>query len=359
MSVYIILLILILILGLLAIDKNYRTKPKVFLFLSFTLMILVVGLRGSTVGEDTKSYMNMFRVIQNTNWHDLFNNGISFAWTQWGESVEILFAILNKVISLFTDEAQYSLFIVALISFVLIARFIYINMPEHYFFGTIIVLCNGVFMSSFNASRQILALSIVINAYQLFEEKKYIRIGIIFLIGFLMHNSSVLLLPLFILSRTENRKKAVTITAIFALFSSSLIPLFATIVSRLFPIYSVYFQKTFWENSINGILFLWIAEIAVCCLYFFMGIDNEYELLANLAVILSIAVSIISLKVSVFSRITVYFSFFNILLFPLALEKLTARNTKIAYTCLVFALVFMQYFSAASIESRQYMFFWQ
>ena len=52
MKVYIGLLLFIAIVAF--INKKTNLSPKYFLWISFMAMTLVLGLRGSTVGEDTK-----------------------------------------------------------------------------------------------------------------------------------------------------------------------------------------------------------------------------------------------------------------------------------------------------------------
>ena len=57
MTVYIGLLLFIAIVAF--INKKTSFSPKYFLWLSFIAMALVLGLRGSTVGEDTKMYLSV------------------------------------------------------------------------------------------------------------------------------------------------------------------------------------------------------------------------------------------------------------------------------------------------------------
>lgn len=359
MTIYVVLLLTILILYIPLFDVKFKRYKRTFIILSFSCMILVLGLRGRSVGEDTSAYLSMFRVVQNTSWNQLMKGGLSFSWTQWGEDVEILFAILFKVISVFTDEPQYAIFITAMISYALFAHFIYKNCNDHVLFSTLIVLCNGVFMSSFNSCRQILALAIAINGYTLLREKKYIKVAEVFLISFLVHFSSVILLPLFLVSLLKNRRKIITVSAIVAVVMAVSVPFLSTIVNRFFPVYSVYLEIAKWNVSLGGTIFLWIAEIIVCIMLYTKGVENEFEFLGVLGVIFSIAFGVASLRTSVFSRVSVYFSFFNIILFPIAGDRIQSKSIRYLYRILIFTLIFLQYLSAASTPSREYFFFWQ
>ena len=69
MTVYIILALLIALFSLYPYSKHNSIRSrKVFLFLSFSAMVLVLGLRASSVGEDTSMYMGIFNKAQLVNW---------------------------------------------------------------------------------------------------------------------------------------------------------------------------------------------------------------------------------------------------------------------------------------------------
>lgn len=360
MTIYLILLITIVFFSIPLFDKRLKGKyKKTFIIIAFSLMILLLGLRGRSVGEDTNAYMSIFNKINNTNWGDLFKGGLTFSWTQWGEDVEILFAVLYKLISVFTNESQYALFITALLTYSLIARFIYKNCSDHLFFATIIILCNGVFMSSFNACRQMLALAIAINSYDFMKDKKYYKCALIFVISSLVHMSSIILLPILIISLLNDRRKIVITSTIIASVMAIFVPLLSNIVTRLFPIYSVYLESAKWNVSLGGTLFLWIFELFICFMLFTKGIKSNFELLGILGVLFSISFSIASMSVPVFSRVTIYFSFFNVVLFPLFGDRINNKHLKIVYHITTFVLITLQYISASSVPSRDYMFFWQ
>ena len=63
MSVYIFLWGAVVVFGFIASRSNY--KAKYFVLFSFFLMSIVLGLRGATVGEDTKMYLNIAERVTN------------------------------------------------------------------------------------------------------------------------------------------------------------------------------------------------------------------------------------------------------------------------------------------------------
>lgn len=50
------------------------------------------------------------------------------------------------------------------------AKFVYENAHEHIFMGTYIYLCESLYMNSFNAMRQVLALAIAVQAYTVLKK---------------------------------------------------------------------------------------------------------------------------------------------------------------------------------------------
>ena len=136
MTIYIIMWFLIVVASCFASRSNY--KVQYFLFFSFGLMTLVLGLRGANVGEDTKMYLNIAERVTNITWRDVFS---SFPTSQWGyisygmlsgfsEQTETLFLAYCKIIMCIFHNAQVVLFITAVITNVLIAKFILDNLES-------------------------------------------------------------------------------------------------------------------------------------------------------------------------------------------------------------------------------------
>ena len=100
MLIYILLIFLILLL-LLAIRSNI-IKPKSGLIISFVAFAFVVGLRGSTVGEDTLTYLDIATGSSIRSWKQIISEFPSTVWgyTDWGseQTIETGYLLFNKVI---------------------------------------------------------------------------------------------------------------------------------------------------------------------------------------------------------------------------------------------------------------------
>lgn len=356
MVVHIVLLCLILLFAVIFLYK-YRNK-KYFLFCSFLCITLVLGLRGRGVGEDTNHYLTLFEVFKGFDFKYLFSEGLQVRWSVWDETIEIGFALLMKVISCFTGSGQTFLFVVASLTCYLFARFIYRCIPNHVFLATIVFLCDSLYMSCFNGVRQMLAVGVVLNAYELIRDKKYIKSAVVFFLAFIIHKSSIIMIPFFLLHLVKDMKKtAINVIAIACLapFSTEIMILLA---SKILPNYLIYFQQNFWTNKIRGTAVLWIIQIIICIYMIYSGVRNKREFFGIIGTVIYISIEVISLNIAAFSRITYYFRSFCIFLYPEFTTRLSKRF-KTIYILFILALMILQYVSYAKQGSRMYTFFWQ
>ena len=128
MTIYIIELCTVLLLGV-CMQRKYINK-KIFVFLSFAIMALVLGLRGNDVGEDTNHFIDIFNYSRNVSWKTVFTSGTDTIYnTVWGIdlSVETGYMLLNKIVGVFTNNGQWLIFIVAVLTCWLIGKFILDN----------------------------------------------------------------------------------------------------------------------------------------------------------------------------------------------------------------------------------------
>lgn len=360
MTIYLVELALIYIWGILFLQM-FKSK-KFFLIISFTTMAIVLGLRGVTVGEDTEHFSNVFKIVSTFSWGKILSGITETVYAvEWGvdRKIENGYILLNKLISVFTPDEQWMIFIVAVLTCGLFARFIYKN-TKHVFLATQIFLCESLYMNSFNLMRQILAMAIAVNAYGCLKEKRYKRAAFIFLAAFLFHKSSIVLLVLYPLCMIKKNQKTVKYVAVGSLAVNIAVPVAAQIVSRLVPRYANYFIFNYWKTSVNGTMLLWLLEILLCTLVYFKGIRDKDTFVAESCTLLHLALDILGMRLVSFSRVALYFRSFLILFFPLCIPYLPAkRHVRLWYQVIVLAVLTAAFVSYAGSEARSYQFFWQ
>lgn len=365
MLIYIFLLIYILLCGLLLYGRSHQSKQyiKIFLFLSFGAMSLVLGLRGASVGEDTQHYLSMFNTAKRITWSTMLRSPhmrTVFYTDQWGysQTVENGWLALCKIIQIFTGNGQIFLFIVALLTCALFAKFIYDN-SNNILYSTIIFMCESMFMFAFNGARQELAIAITTLAYTSFRKQKY-KTGIAWIVlASLIHNTALvtlIMLPLFLVTPKNHYKDFKYIIAATSTLPF-LVNILSNIISALFPAYAHYFTMRFWETSAGGIIVLWIVEILLILLMYYKKFSRPYSFILSCLVLTSFAFEMMGTRIGVIQRISYYFRAYLILFFPLADKYINKKNRLIARG-IITILLFMLYFSYARTDARQYIFCW-
>lgn len=366
MLIYIVVLFLIAIYSLYPYKKhNSQQSRKIFLFLSFTTMGLVLGLRGRTVGEDTGHYLDVFKYSANVNWMNMIHSTgmrTGYFTDEFGytDTIENGFLILAKAIHIFTDNGQIFIFFVSAITCALFAKFIYDNCKNDVVLPTFIFLCESMFMLAFNGVRQILAVAIAIQAYRLLNEKKWKKAILVITIATLIHNVALVCFVLFPIAfiRPKKEFKTFKYAIIISIASPFIIVLGQTVIIKIFPRYTAYFSTNFWGNSIGGTAILWIIEFGLILVNYWKKFRNKDLFQTSCLVLMYLACELMGLRITMFSRVGWFFRAYLILFFPMCRQYFERKTWK-EFEVVLFILLLLLYFSYAGNSARTYLFFWQ
>lgn len=191
-----------------------NTKPK-RLFVTFLcgcILIALVGLRHPSMGYDlgwkvNYGYLGSFQILASLDW------GVSDF-----QNYEVGYIFFNKLVSLFTNDAQAFLFICAACS---ILPFIYIIYKESKDIQTSFILLFGspVFTMMFSGLRQALAIGILTLSIRFIKEKRIIPFVILVAVACLFHNTSFLfLLAYLIYNFGKLFNKKIMLLVLFSIF---------------------------------------------------------------------------------------------------------------------------------------------
>lgn len=344
--------------------KSKRITKKAFLIISYFSMALILGLRGSSVGEDTLNYINVFEKTKYISWRTIFTSGTDVVYaTVWNyeRKMEVGYIVLNKLIRTFTYNPQWLLIIVAFVTYFLMGKFIYDNC-NNVFLPTYIILCESFYMQSFNLMRQSLSIAIGLQAYTILKNNRkraLFKAIITIFIACLFHKSAVALLAIIPLTLMNSSQRNFRILIILSFISPMFIPAIRNIVASLVPRYVGYFDNNYWEVKIGGILALWIIEIIIIIYTFFKyKIEDGKEIFISVScVALYLALEIIGLRISVFNRVSLYFRVFLIFFLP-NFSTYMKPKSKFIYTTSLVILLSLLFLSYASETSRLYNFYW-
>lgn len=363
--IYIFLLIFVFTCGLI-LNQNPKSRIAriVFLFLTFGTMTIILGLRGETVGEDTKHYLTMFRYADQVSWKDMVRGtGFRTVWfiDQYGfhDTVENGWLALCKLVHLFTYNGQVFLFLVSALTCGLFAKFIYDNSVS-VFYSTVIFMCESMFMFSFNGARQILAVALTLQAYTALKRRK-IKTSVVFvLLAALIHNTALVAFALFpfVLIKEKGSYKKFKYAIVVVALSPFVVMMLKTAISRLIPRYTLYFTTNYWTNSVGGSAVLWIAEFALILVMYAKKFRVENSFQYSCFTLMYLAFELMGLQVSVFGRVAYYFRAFLILFFPCANLYFSNKSRRVIGYAIIILLILL-FFSYARSDARIYSFFWQ
>ncbi|MBY3623487.1 EpsG family protein [Acinetobacter sp. CUI P1] len=366
MWIYGLNIILIVIYGFIFRPSRNNQSKKIFLFISFAQMTLITSLRSQSVGWDTYIYVNQFFVIGNSTWG---SSGVS--WFEPG------YIFLNRFILLFSDNYNWLFFFCSLLIFIPIGTFIY-KYSQNVLLSVFVYISLDFFYSSMNIVRQWIAIAICLIVYRYIIEKKNFKALVYVLFStILFHNSAVvMLLFIFFLKfiKEMNVKNTLKILLSSIIVFIFFVP-FLDFIINIFPVYNQYFDS-YKRNMIRegnlsmslvyGCIFL-IALILRKSILNEGKVDiREYDTML-FAVLMSFAINLISIKLSLINRFSYVFSIFAIVLIPNMIS--TIKNKKLYASISVIIILIMLTFSGIALFYAEngagrsgvlpYEFFWE
>lgn len=359
--------LLVFVFGMWCVSEGKKLNIKYFIFFSFFLMTLVVGLRGNTVGEDTESYLFIAKCASEISWWDIIKDFpmSAYQYISYGiyggytSRIETVFLLYNKIIMMLFGDGQAVLFVTAVLTHIGFARFILDNnnRRENIYFGTIVFLCESLFFSEFNMMRQMLAMSIALQSFKhisaghLKKSLKWIAIA------WLFHQSSLVYLALIPLSLYKNKRKEFKYVIVAASIIPFSVPILSMFISRFLPSkYLSYLQGNIWSGSIGGTALIWALIIVLICVAFKCGIKKDCDYLVVYCLIIYLAIEMLAMNLTTIGRVAAYFRAFEILFFPMVSRYFKGKNRKI-YVGTLIGLLTLSFISYANSPARVYTFF--
>ncbi|MBA4310807.1 MAG: hypothetical protein C0425_10810 [Chlorobiaceae bacterium] len=298
-----------------------------FMILTFVTLFLFLALRYE-YGNDYLSYLYI---------HSAINDGMA----AWGED-EFLFKQLNLIVPNFQ-------WMIALLSFFYVVVVYYLikkSLPRcYYWIAVMILLINPyLFLIHLSSIRQTIALCFFVIAIYFVFKRKLIPYCIFVLLAAGFHKSAILLIPVyFVLSANRINGKSF-FGIVFMLVALLFTPLFDFTldwVLSFFPRYSYYLTLEL-GNSLRSTLLTFF--------YFLMIILNinrleGKEIIFGKLALLSTSVSILSYKVSMITRMNIYFELFMIVAIPLILYRTKSVGWKLFWFIGSVSIYFLRYYS--------------
>lgn len=328
-------------------EKKNRNAMIVFWSLLFSMLVL----RHEVVGIDLKTYNYIFNYIDKSSW----KVGLS-------RSYEWMYSLLNKVISLFTDDFRWVIVVVALISVFFIARAYTKYSPDTAFTIALFIVTPN-FILLFSGLRQAIVISISFVAFEFIRKKKFFIFLLIVIFAMFFHTSAFMLLFMYPLYYVKITKKwlfwVVPLMAVVFVFNRQ--------IFGFLSLLSLFTKYDFTMKSTGAYTMIIVYALFAVFAYLIPDeskLDDDTKAMRNyllMAVVLQMFAPLHSLAM----RMNYYYIAFIPLLLPRIVQHKSKRYSQVAilgqYVMIVF---FIAYFFIAVpkenvLNTFPYYFFWE
>lgn len=183
--------------------KNQNKKISACLCFGAGLLVTAVlaGLRDYSIGTDVRGYGNVWfqRAVLSTNAH---------GYLKWGTSsqVGVLYISLNYIVSIFTDNAHWFYFVLALLINCLIFSGIYSCKDEIDISLAMLVFYFLFYNNTLNLLRQSLAMAIIVSGFKFVKRKQFVRYFICVTLAFFTHSTAFVGIAIYFLYHSYKMK---------------------------------------------------------------------------------------------------------------------------------------------------------
>lgn len=346
MSIYIILAIFSAILILFDdfTQNNKKVKiSKVLFSIIILLLFIVSALRQPSVGQDTKVYIHYFNIIK--------SNSLIYSINKLS-SLENGYIIINKILSFFTLNEQ-GITILNSLLLILTLSFFTKKESKNILMTIFLFITLGFYQTSFNIVRACYATFMGYIAINKIEKNKAKGL-LLFVLAFLLHQSTIVLLLIPLLNKIKLKKKNIKyyLALIILLFISMdyILPLISMILPNQ---YDGYLHTT--ENGILDKVLLLVVHVG---LYIFslISIKNKDDYVKEnkkyiIFMLLEILFYLFSIKYVIFTRVAYIFSMYTIVSIPNIIEKIENNNVKQITKFIVIILCLIQFILRLQINN--------
>ena len=313
---YISIFLIVFLLNLFG-SKLYQSKNKILskliIFIGFIILLLLIGLRYE-VGTDYNSYLYYYNIISVLNFNELY-------MVDFDIGAKVVFKLCSMI---FTNE-HLVFMVLGLLTLYPIYKanklYDYIYLPY-----SVLSFCFLFLPFSLNGMRQGIAISFMLLAFVYLFKNKKINSLIAIMIAIAFHKTSVMLIPYMALYMLFKGKKYMT----YSLFASIMVAIAILFFGdRLLSFafvneYSFYLEDLSISSISYKIIYLYLPILIVMLLFNNRDEKNIYELRS--LVITGIIFDVIGSSKQYLYRISLYYTFFIILLIPI-LSKYIKNDT--------------------------------
>lgn len=341
------------------VGRGYEIKgvhwKRLYAFMTGGTLFLIMSLRHYTVGSDTVQYLYRYNNVPIKLTKDAFTGS------------ETMFFALSTMFKNLGISYQGYLTIIALIVTITFTVFYY-KYSRNMFLSFFLHVTIGLFSVTMSASRQTIAICIILVAFMAMLRNNFFKFAIMVLIASLFHTSAITFLPIYFLKyiKITKRRGVLILLATFSMLFLR-IPL-ANLFQYFVPARYIKYGLVNELNPINPLLIITALSIPTVCLFFWGTVEKssekEFKLFSILFTLscVNALINIIALNSSMIFRITFYFIPFNMVLIPNIIEGIKDKLTKLIalYAAILLPLIqFIMSTPGGTLAIDNYKFFWR
>ncbi len=282
-----------------------KIVERIMSFIIFSMLFIVSALR-FYVGTDYGVYLRTYSNIENIIYD--------------GEGMEIGYIYLNKLTK-YILGGEYTIFIVTSL---IITGLVYITVIKFSLdpiLSLILFMCIGGYVDSFNIIRQSISIAMVFFAYRYCETRIQWIIPII--VASLFHKTAILVIPFFLISKLNLRKKDYLIILSIGIFLYLIYGSTVSYITNFIGGFEHYQNSKFVTEGANPIrTFIGISILIFCSIGYSEICKNKKAQFAFSMLIFSTLFSLFMIKGKIFARVVGYFDIFQILLIPYVISNI-------------------------------------
>lgn len=359
MIIYLLNISLILVWGIFLIyNKTNDKKRLMFCVISSVQWILISGLRNSEVGADTANYINRFESADTYSWEtilkafrDVYLSGDTLLSSGDPLYKDPGYFAFQKIVHIFTDNAQIYLLIVAVIIFASLAYFIYKNSDDPVFSY---ILFSTLFYSFYAITgiRQALATALIVFiGFEFIKERKIWRFIVIAVIAFTLHKSALVFVPFYFISKKKVTWKYV---GFLCGLTAILLSLGPGVILTLSAFVGYDYESVYQGNTFNYTLIMSLVGIAAIIFFKYIQRKGKVQQMELNATLLATALTILTTIAQGMMRIQQYYALFLMFSIPEILNCFEKRSRAVLrILCITILILYLMR------NNPQYMFFWQ
>jgi hypothetical protein len=367
------LIIYILAVGIfLGAGKQTNLKRKTYIVLTFGVFLILMAFRAESVGNDTVSYVRLFRDISLT-------GDVSIYFSRY----EIGYLYLNKILSLITTQPQVIIIVTSVITIFGFARFI-LKYSEIPWLSTYLFFTLRYYGTSMNIVRLNIAIVIILLSYDFLIQSKLLKFIFTVILASLFHRTAIVFLIAWPITKLNYNYKTLGTSLVTTFSLYVLFPVIFPLLLFVFPIYQYYLDSTYMDGNIrtasimNMLVGLSIVVFGIFISYKKNHFKEKVEcgdinLIKNLngnlkkmlfLIMAGVSITFVSFRFNLLGRVDSYFIVFSCVYLPNIIKQLKNRKL-INLIIFIVVLLFFTYATTIQIIRPEwnviypYRFFWQ